>query len=238
MITNKNTGQKYIGQSKDIEDRWYNHIHSPKEYSYIDRAIKKYGVSIFDFTVIESVSISMLLKREQYWIKKYNTYEDKSHYNLTPGGDFNPMCVPEVRERAIKNMPDKHGVNNPMYGKKHTEETKELIRKKAIGRKPTQESVNKMKKTLSGRKKTEEHKKKISEAKKGVKRINYCGDKHPMFNEENNTVYYEIRKLKRTGTKQGFTFIYFENGKRQKQNVNFDKLVSWCVTNNKKLTKR
>ena len=171
MITNKNTGQKYIGQSKDIEDRWYNHIHSPKEYSYIDRAIKKYGVSMFDFTVIESVSISMLLEREEYWIKKYNTYEDKNHYNLTPGGDFNPMCVSEIRERAIKNMPDKHGVNNPMYGKKHTEETKELIRKKAIGRKHTQESINKMKKTLSGRKKLKNIRRKSLKLKKVLKEL-------------------------------------------------------------------
>lgn len=27
-------------------------------------------------------------EREKYWIKYYNTYEDRNHYNETPGGDL------------------------------------------------------------------------------------------------------------------------------------------------------
>lgn len=36
---------------------------------------------------------------EEYYIWKYNTYEDKNHYNLTPGGDFCPMKVPEIAKK-------------------------------------------------------------------------------------------------------------------------------------------
>lgn len=59
---------------------------------------------------------------------------------------------------------DKHGENNPMFGKHQSEESKELIRQKLIGRKYSDE-VNKKK----GRPKTEEQRKHLSEMLSGRK---------------------------------------------------------------------
>lgn len=42
---------------------------------------------------------------------------------------------PEYRQRMKENHPSVKGENNPMFGKHHTEETKEKIRQKALGRK-------------------------------------------------------------------------------------------------------
>lgn len=126
MITNKNTGQKYIGQSKNIYRRWKNHCYGHDE-SRIDRAINKYGEDNFTLQVIEELSndSDCLKERERYWIKKYNTFEDKNHYNLTPGGDYCPTQDPlQLYKFQGENHWDCSGDKNPMYGKKHTEESK------------------------------------------------------------------------------------------------------------------
>lgn len=145
-ITRKDTGQCYIGLSENIEGRWSNHIHSPNlKYSYVDRAIKKYGEDKFDLEIIEELpdDRALLMKREEYWIAHYNTYEDDFHYNLTPGGDFNPSKLSEVKAKISKalsgrkfsqetkaKMSKAHsGKNHYMYGRKHTQETKEKMSK-------------------------------------------------------------------------------------------------------------
>ena len=50
----------------------------------------------------------------------------------------------EYREKCLKNLRFGSGVNNPMYGKKHSEKTKELIRQKAKGRVISEEAKRKM----------------------------------------------------------------------------------------------
>ena len=85
----------YIGFSNDPERRYRDHKKSsfnPNDKDYNDtvhKAIRKHGLENFDFNIIESNigTISEAKEREQYWIKFYNTYEDRQHYNETPGGD-------------------------------------------------------------------------------------------------------------------------------------------------------
>lgn len=115
-ITKKDTGQIYIGLSENIEDRWYNHIHSPSlKHSYIDRAIYKHGEDKFYLEIIEEVPNNrhLLMEREAYWVAHYNTYEDDFHYNLTPGGDFNPAKVPEIAEKYQNQYLDVNIPQNP-----------------------------------------------------------------------------------------------------------------------------
>lgn len=102
LITHKDTAQKYVGQSNDIKRRWQQHSRGyDVEHSWIDNAIRKHGVDKFIFQIITELpnDENVLLNHERYWIKFYNAYENKSHYNLTPGGDFNPMRVPEIVEK-------------------------------------------------------------------------------------------------------------------------------------------
>lgn len=84
-ITNKINKKVYIGQSKDIISRWNAH----KYYTYnnktkLQNAFSKYGISNFDFEIIEECLISELDEKEKYWINYYNSYEDG--YNMTLGG--------------------------------------------------------------------------------------------------------------------------------------------------------
>lgn len=84
MIRNKKTGQKYIGQSENIEKRFKVHC----SISYIDMAIANEGVDNFDFIIIEETSKDKLEERERYWIDFFDTYNDEKHYNQSSGHNF------------------------------------------------------------------------------------------------------------------------------------------------------
>lgn len=70
---------------------------------------------------------------------------------------------------------DRSGDKNPMYGKHHTEQAKELIKAVHVGAKHTEETKRKMSKAHRGRKFTEEHKvnlgKSLSATKTGMRKM-------------------------------------------------------------------
>lgn len=181
-ITRKDTGQSYIGLSENIEDRWHQHIHSPAlKHSYIDRVIKKYGANRFDLEIIEELpdDRALLMEREEYWVAHYNTYEDDFHYNLTPGGDFSPMKVPEVRAKISgKNSPmyGRKGEEHPAYGYKHTPEAKAKMSKAKSGENNPNYGKKGKEHPAFGYKHTSEAKTKISKA--------MSGENNPMKNPE------------------------------------------------------
>ena len=86
IINNKS----YIGQSRNIKERWYYHKLSVKNESRKDyttaihTAIRKYGLQNFKLEILEECPVNKLNSRERYWIKQYNAYNDG--YNETKGG--------------------------------------------------------------------------------------------------------------------------------------------------------
>lgn len=90
-ITNLINGHSYIGQAKDIYDRYNRHhqydYKNDKYASYpLYQALKKYGLSNFKIEVIELCKEQELDSREIYWIKYYDTFN--KGYNATQGGQF------------------------------------------------------------------------------------------------------------------------------------------------------
>lgn len=165
LITNKKTGQKYVGGSIDIENRMYFHEHSPNNGSYIDDAIQKYGFDSFDWQVIEKLPADWKIigKREKYWIKFYNTFKNKKHYNLDEGGVGRSgyTHTQQTKDKMSKSKKGKYsGKNNPMYGKKHTPET----RKKMSENQPDKSGENN---GMWNKNHTIESKRKMSENRKG-----------------------------------------------------------------------
>ena len=183
-VTNNFDDKIYIGlttKSKAIE-RWYQHRYlarhlSNTDKSYLHRAMASHGVDNFSFEIIEEVSDDLLSKREQYWIKQYNSIVPLG-YNLTSGGEGTPgfsrpqsqeeknkksqsmkqyyIDHPEVKQKYREKMIEKNnnaeyrqkvlegykkfceenpnyfsGENNPFYGKHHTEESLQKIKKAA-----------------------------------------------------------------------------------------------------------
>lgn len=70
-ITNKITGDLYIGSSKNIEKRWANHkslsTHKRHLNSKLYKDMNQYGCDNFTIEVIEDTD--NLREREQYWIE-------------------------------------------------------------------------------------------------------------------------------------------------------------------------
>ena len=94
-IENLINGKVYIGQSKNIEERWLQHkriaekINYDNRKSYIHQAIKKYGIENFVFEILEICNINELDEKEKKWIQYYHSYINdfqSNGYNLTTGG--------------------------------------------------------------------------------------------------------------------------------------------------------
>lgn len=104
------SGKWYIGQTiRDLDTRKNEHIHDSfdekdEAYNYkFHRAIRKYGVENFVWFVIEDNILvpyhyengeevqdkSLLNEREIYWVDYYDSF--KHGYNMTPGGNQNPV---------------------------------------------------------------------------------------------------------------------------------------------------
>ena len=160
-IENIVTHKKYIGQSKNIDDRWCKHKNelnkNKHDNDYLQNAWLKYGEHNFDFYILEICIESELDAKEIYYIDLYNTLNRNYGYNLKSGGqnggskasDYirqkqseslkqayanNEQLKEQKRIDALKQWKNPKikekimGKNNGMYGKKHTEETKQKIR--------------------------------------------------------------------------------------------------------------
>lgn len=144
MIENILNGKFYIGKTvKTVEERFKQHIRCAKRgvNRKLYDAMNHYGIDQFVFYVIEDniQSEDVLNEREIYWITKLNAIENG--YNMAEGGDGGASIVPKHwdenhhakfhdylynrggRELISKRMKE----NNPMKGRKHTNETKEKM---------------------------------------------------------------------------------------------------------------
>lgn len=89
-IENLVNGKKYIGQSCNLDWRWYDHkrrlIKQRHDNKHLQASCNKYGIDNFKFDIIEYCDEDKLNEREIYWISYYNTYLGDG-YNQTLGGE-------------------------------------------------------------------------------------------------------------------------------------------------------
>ena len=79
-VTNTKTNEIYIGKSVKIADRFSNHIKSAYGLegvaeSQFQRALKKYGIDMFTWELLEECQKENLSEREKYYIVFYGTKE-------------------------------------------------------------------------------------------------------------------------------------------------------------------
>lgn len=87
-ICNTTSNKYYIGQAKDIHQRWIQHRSRLKcgthENCHLQASYDKYGEDSFEYSVLEECSKDLLNDREQYYIEQYDSYGNG--YNLDKGG--------------------------------------------------------------------------------------------------------------------------------------------------------
>lgn len=113
MHINKTNGKVYIGQTKQSYVlRWDN----GKGYGHRSRfakAIKKYGWNGFEhISLIEGLSKSEADYFERFFIAFFDSQNPEFGYNLTAGGDENPMCYPELVAKKTESL-KQYYENNP-----------------------------------------------------------------------------------------------------------------------------
>jgi group I intron endonuclease len=146
-ITNPK-GKMYVGQSRDIEHRFYYYRLSSewiKEQRKLYNSLKKYGYENHVFEIIEECSEETINEKEIYWINFYNSVIEG--LNLKYGG----------------------------IGGRHSKETKQNISKALMGKKQSKETIEKRSKSLQGLKRSDYTKQLMSEA--GKNREITWGDK-------------------------------------------------------------
>jgi len=167
-ITNLINGKIYIGQTS--RKRKKNYMGSGK---LIKLAIKKYGRSKFSKEILEECSnVEELNQKEIFYIKMYNSTDLRFGYNIDIGGRKSKDSIlhhlklsqlgsgkklsEEHKLKIRENHHDVSGEKNPMFGKTHSEESIEKIKKrisewnKNIGY--SNETREKMGERTSGRK--------------------------------------------------------------------------------------
>lgn len=144
-IENKINGHCYIGSSKNIKKRWYEHkrrLRNGKHHSIVlQRAWIKYGEDNFNFELLCNCLENKLLVKEQEYFDKLNP----EYVILKVAGRFT--------------------------GYQHTEETKKIIREKRskqviIMTKERRNNISKSKKDIPL---SDNHKKALSKSHKGKK---------------------------------------------------------------------
>lgn len=148
-ITNIQTGKKYIGQAqcyyknKDgnyykagYKKRFESHIYKAKNNTngcrYLSHSILKYGEQNHTIEVIFTCPTEEANYWEIEYIKKYNTVIPNG-MNIMEGGKC-AVHSDETKKLLSESKKGKYtGENNPMYGKKHTEETIEKIKDALTG---------------------------------------------------------------------------------------------------------
>lgn len=147
MATNKIDAMMYIGQTRNsLKKRISQHEYDSNRFtSRFNNAVKKYGIDIFDWIVLESCNnLKELDTREEHWITYYDAMN--KGYNSNSGGHHPKEWLDSVKETRSKNVT---GINNPMYrvpspntGVKFSEEHKQKISKAHLGKPKTYKNGN------------------------------------------------------------------------------------------------
>lgn len=185
-ITNLINNKIYIGQDINNNSKYFG------SGKLIISAIKKYGKKNFVKDILEyCINEKQMDEREIYWIKEFNATDKEIGYNICEGG------------KTFRTM---KGENNSRFGKKHTEETKKLIKEKRKLQKMTDDQKQKLREKWKSDQNPGKNKSKetIEKLKKVAKELNRAGENHPYFgkhhSEKTKKHWSEIRKGKNTGS--------------------------------------
>ena len=127
VLVNDVNDKKYVGQTCDFASRMRKHK-SDKRDVLIAKAICKHGWHNFKvIKVQDNLSADEADHWEQFWIDCLETQKPNG-YNLEGGGNRNKNHHDSTKEKISEALKGKMaGDKHPMYGKKHTVETRQKM---------------------------------------------------------------------------------------------------------------
>jgi group I intron endonuclease len=142
IIHNIINNKIYVGKTDNLKRRWAAHcsVANSKVLTNkqpISLAIAKYGIESFTISIIQNfMDETVCLDAEKYWIKFYNSLNNKFGYNLTEGGEgiSGWRHTPESK----KKMSQSH------QGKLRSPQHKSAIKKARTGTKHLRETIYKI----------------------------------------------------------------------------------------------
>ena len=146
---NKINNKRYVCQTNNIERRWRSNGIDYKNSLYFYNAIQKYGWNNFEHIILkDNLTKEEADKWEKYYIDFYHSRYNENGYNIRERGSHGALSerTKQLLSEQAKNkglwagdLNPRHinpliGDKNGMYGKHHTEETKQKISKALKGR--------------------------------------------------------------------------------------------------------
>ena len=138
LITNNVNGKQYVGKTQVgymIRFKQHLNAYDNGERHYLACAIHKYGKDNFNIKCIAKVDDDSWEFWEQYYINILHTHYTEGGYNITKGGDYNPMNDPTVIAKHHKICISEYYRNLQRAlssGRKHSEATKQLCRNNTL----------------------------------------------------------------------------------------------------------
>jgi group I intron endonuclease len=164
-ITNLKNNKIYIGSTKNFERRYYYHLNDLRNNRHfnihLQRAFNIDGEDFFIYNLVEECDELNLVEKEEYYIEKFNSCDEKFGYNINPKSDRPPSWI----------------------GKNHSEETKSKISISQKGKFISDYIKKRASETHKGKKLSDEN-------KIFLKNIN-SGEKNAMFGKTPYDVWLE-----------------------------------------------
>lgn len=105
QILNLTNNKRYIGSSKKIENRWREHktlLRTNKHHSqHLQASFNKYGLSNFEFSILEITTEELLQEKENYWCNLFNTHNSKYGYNVAAVTRNGNVCEVYQKKQSI-----------------------------------------------------------------------------------------------------------------------------------------
>lgn len=166
QITNRLSGESYIGSAMNLKGRWQRHLralHRGQHHNrHLQRAFDKHGESALVFSVLEDIEeASQLIPREQYYLDMLNP-----EYNIAQIAGSTLGCRHSL-EACARMSEARKGDQGSFYGKHHNPKTRVKISMALKGHTLSQETRRKISETLTGKQLSEKHRKNIGTALKG-----------------------------------------------------------------------
>lgn len=178
-IKNLINGKVYVGQGQYAARRVYEHKYHLERNSdkctVLQRAINKYGLENFEFSIIEECSVEDLDAREIWWIAELKSNNKNYGYNLSTGGESGLRGYkfpPEFGKKISDAKKAQHRVMSDEHKAKISAAQKGKP-KSAGMREKLSASISGEKHWAWGTKASDETRRKLSESRSGTKNFNF-----------------------------------------------------------------